>query len=87
MSRFLFVRPTGQPLNANPVVLKLGDIRIGADSVEPVAGLAGVYEIKMKVPAGAPTGENIPLVCEIAQPEGGLVRSNMVVLAIEPVRP
>jgi uncharacterized protein (TIGR03437 family) len=57
------VRVTGMgdaPAGALPMV-KIGDLYARADSVNPVAGMAGVYDIAVTVPPGVSDGQAIPI--------------------------
>jgi uncharacterized protein (TIGR03437 family) len=49
--------------------------------------LAGVSEIEVLVPAGAPPGDAIPVWLELQPPGGRPVRSNTVTMAIETLQP
>ena len=85
---YVFIRATGlgsaNELSAKPLV-KVGGLPVQADSVDSVPGFAGVFDIKVKLPAGVRTGNDVPLGLEIPGRDSGV--SNTVTIAIEPVRP
>ena len=67
------------------VRIKFGDAYATADSIQSVAGYAGVYRIQVRVPAVVSFGDQVPVQIQLALPEGQF-SSNLVTAAIEPVR-
>jgi hypothetical protein len=60
--------------------VRFGDTDILAESVNAVAGSAGVFEVKIRVPEATSVGR-IPAAIEIPQLSG--IRSNTAWIAIE----
>jgi uncharacterized protein (TIGR03437 family) len=63
--------------------IKIGDFSATADSVPVIAAMAGVYQIVAKVPTGVPPGDSWPLLVEMTMPDGSVVQSNTVTIAVE----
>jgi uncharacterized protein (TIGR03437 family) len=75
---------TGMPAIAGalPQIIIAG-VPIFASSVQPVPTLAGVYWISVKLPSGLPTGDALPLQILMPGPDGTVVQSNTVTIAVE----
>ena len=82
----LAVRVTGVPTDA-VVYVQLGDVRVPGYAIQTVAGRPGVYEVLTTVPAGVVFGDAVPVRIQVISAGGGFVESNVVTMAIEPVRP
>jgi uncharacterized protein (TIGR03437 family) len=86
---YLSIRATGlgtlDELSAGKPLVKIGGIPVQADTIDKVVGIAGVFDIRVKLPEGVPTGSDVPLTLEFPGRDGGV--SNTVSIAIEPVRP
>jgi uncharacterized protein (TIGR03437 family) len=82
----LAVRVTGVPTDA-VVYVQLGDVRVPGYAIQAVAGRPGVYEVLTTVPAGVVFGDAVPVRIQVISAGGGFVESNVVTMAIEPVRP
>ena len=86
---YLSIRATGlgsaDELNAGKPLVKIGDMSVQADAVDMIASFAGVFDVKVKLPAGTPTGNDVPVTLELPGRENAL--SNTVSIAIEPVHP
>ncbi|HTP87921.1 MAG TPA: putative Ig domain-containing protein [Candidatus Acidoferrales bacterium] len=67
-------------------VVTIGGITVTADSVQAVAGAAGLVQVIVKVPLGVAPGDAVPVVMQMTAPDGSVVQSNTVALAIEPGR-
>jgi uncharacterized protein (TIGR03437 family) len=66
--------------------IKIGDLSVTADSVQEVPGMAGVIQILATVLAGLPVGDALPLVVQVTAPDGSVVQTNTVTVAIENAR-
>lgn len=67
-----------------PVTVSIG----GVDASVVFAGLTptlvGLYQVDAQVPAGAPTGDSIPVIVSVTDPATGAVsQSNMVTIAVQ----
>jgi uncharacterized protein (TIGR03437 family) len=86
---YVSIRATGlgsaDELSGGKPLVNIGGVPVQADTVDRSAGFAGVFDVRVKLPAGAPTGSEIPLTLELPGRDGGL--SNTVSIAIEPARP
>jgi uncharacterized protein (TIGR03437 family) len=86
---YVLIRATGlgraDELSGGKPLLYIGGVPVQADAVDASAGFAGVFDIKVKLPAGVPAGSEIPLTLELPGRDGGL--SNTVSIAIEPAHP
>ncbi len=67
---------------AQSVTVKLGGVPAEVESIQAVAGHAGVYGIQVRTPAGV-TGDAVPVQLEVASPDGKLLESNRVTAAFE----
>jgi hypothetical protein len=87
------LRATGITPTGDLPQVQIGGLVVPVDSVEPVAGMAGIFAISATVPYGAPEGDAVE-VRLVIQPRGGLppaggrkpsrlLESNAVTLAIE----
>jgi uncharacterized protein (TIGR03437 family) len=76
----------GAAANVASLAVKIGDIVIQPDSVEIITGSAGIYEITVKVPAGTAEGDAVPVSLLSVAPDGRVVESNGVTIAIEAPR-
>ena len=83
------VRATGlgSPDNFGAVFVTIGDFILLADSVQAVPNFAGLYEVTVKVPDGAPVDEAVPLAVRVIAPDGRVAVSNTVTVAIEASMP
>ena len=81
----ILVTGMGSP-DSPPPMVTIGGVTVGADSVQAVPGFAGVYQVVVKVPAGVPTGDAVPVVLQMPAADGSTVTSNTVTIAIEPSR-
>jgi len=68
---------------ASSVTVRIGEAEFPAESVTPVQGRPGVWQITAIVPDGAAAGNSIPLTVAGLLPDGSQVRSNSVSVAIE----
>jgi len=80
------LRVTGVPSMLGARVL-IGGVDAEVRSIHPVPGLAGVSEIEVRVPDGAPLGDEIPVSVEMPSTDGRVVRGNTVTMAVEGVVP
>lgn len=67
------------------IVVKLGDADTGVESVQAVPGRAGVYAVRVRVPAAVTFGAE-PVELQITTLDGHLVHSNSVTAVFEAVR-
>ena len=81
----LSIRATGLGENL-PVSVKIGDAYAQVLSIAPVENAAGVWNIRVAVPAAPNFGDAIPVQLEMASSDGRPITSNSVMMAIEPVR-
>jgi hypothetical protein len=61
----------------------LGGLTLATQSIHPVAGQAGLYALEVKVPAGITVGDEVTLKLQIPQPDGHMIESNTVTVAID----
>lgn len=80
------IRATGLSSDA-VITAKLGDVDAPVAAVQPVDSLPGIYDIRVKVPAGAPCGEAVPVRLRIGDGGGVWSDSNLATMAIELPRP
>lgn len=76
------IRATGLPLASQPAV-QIGGLNAHVESVHPAPGAAGVVLINVRIPAGAPVGESIPVRVDLTSATGRRYTSNTVTIAIE----
>ena len=69
------------------IQIKIGDVPAEVESVQPVAGHAGLDAIYVRIPAGTEFGDAVPVRLEVWSSDGRLVRSNSVTAAVERARP
>jgi len=69
-----------------PIAVRIADTYAAVLSVASAPDAAGVSEIRLTLPASVSFGDAVPVVLEITAPDGKLIRSNSVTVAIEPVR-
>ncbi|MES1260274.1 MAG: putative Ig domain-containing protein [Acidobacteriota bacterium] len=85
----IVIHATGMGAAANSprgaLMVKLGDVYAGVDSVEPVSGYAGVYGIHLRVPAAITFG-TVPVQLQLTMPGGFQVESNSATAFFEAVR-
>jgi uncharacterized protein (TIGR03437 family) len=67
------------------MLVRLGDVSVGVESVQVVSGYAGVYGIQVRVPAAIPFG-TVPVQLQMMTPDGYQIHSNSVTAAFEAVR-
>ena len=72
--------------SAAALLVKIGEASATAESVQSVAGHAGLYAIQVRVPAATAFGEAVPVQLQALTSNGQQVTSNLVTAAIEPVR-
>jgi len=82
----LAIRVTGLSPDTLAAV-EVGGVNTPVRSINAVAGAPGVYEVLVAVPGGVPFGGSVPVQIAYAQPGGGVVKSNVVTMAVEAVRP
>jgi uncharacterized protein (TIGR03437 family) len=78
---------TAAPLNRmvpikNRVTLVLGDVEIDPEFAGLAPGTVGLYEVNAQVPVDAPQGSDVPLYLKITLPDGTIIRSNTVTIAV-----
>jgi uncharacterized protein (TIGR03437 family) len=66
--------------------VRIADSYAVPDSVQAVPGMAGVYQVKVRVPGSAPAGDAIPVVLQTSGPDGATFQGNTITIAIEPAR-
>lgn len=82
----LAIRVTG--LSTDTLVsVALGGVKTAVQSIKAVAGSAGAYDVLVTVPEGVPLGDAVPVHIEYAQPAGGVIKSNVVTMAVEAAQP
>jgi uncharacterized protein (TIGR03437 family) len=67
------------------VLVKLSDVYVAVESVQAVAGLPGIYEIRVCVPAAMTFGA-VPIQLQMTNPDGHQLTSNSVTAVFEAVR-
>jgi uncharacterized protein (TIGR03437 family) len=82
--------PAGEPASSSPlsqvvatVRVKVGNIFIPVTFAGLVPDLAGVYQVNGILSESVPTGPEVPLSLEIQLPDGTLLQSNTVTIAIQ----
>jgi uncharacterized protein (TIGR03437 family) len=73
----------GATTNLATLVLKIGGISTPIRTVQPMAGEAGVMEIRASIPDGVAFGDSVPVTVETALPGGRVLSSNPATIAIE----
>lgn len=76
---------TGAGLDAGPALVEvsIGGVSTTADRVQPMPGMAGVYQVDVTVPASVAPGDAVPIAIEIADSSGIAIGSNTVTIAVE----
>jgi uncharacterized protein (TIGR03437 family) len=76
---------TGAGLDAGPALVEvsIGGVSTTADRVQPMPGMAGVYQVDVIVPASVAPGDAVPIVIEVADSSGNAIGSNTVTIAVE----
>jgi uncharacterized protein (TIGR03437 family) len=69
------------------IQITIGDVPAEVESVQAVAGHAGLDAISVRIPAGAEFGDALPVRVAIWSSDGRLVKSNSVTAAVERARP
>jgi uncharacterized protein (TIGR03437 family) len=87
----LSILATGIGAAADPstglrAVVKIGGLSADVESIGPSSS-AGVYELRFTLPAAVPAEDEVPLTIQVAQPDGQVIESNRVTIAVEAVRP
>ena len=86
----VLIRATGlgSPASVSPttVSVTLGGWIAQVDSINPVAGSAGVFTISVRVPASITPGDAVPVQINVTGPGGAMAPSNTVTMAVEQVR-
>jgi len=77
---------SGAGLEAGPSLpaITIGGVSTTASQVQPMPGMAGVYQIELTVPAGVAPGDAVPVVIQTEDSSGNPIKSNTVTIAIEP---
>jgi uncharacterized protein (TIGR03437 family) len=65
---------------------RIGDLYVAA-AVVAAPGFAGAFEAQLELPRGVLLSEAVPIVFEAILPNGKIVESNSITIAIEPARP
>ncbi|HUI56980.1 MAG TPA: putative Ig domain-containing protein [Bryobacteraceae bacterium] len=68
---------------ATSVVAAIGDVPVVPDTVTPTPGLAGVWQISLRVPREAMAGNSVPVTVTALTVGGSTATSNTVTMAIE----
>ena len=71
---------------AQSLEVQIADSYVATDSVQAMPGMAGVSQVNVKLPAGGPVGDAIPVVLVLTGSDGKVIRSNPITIAIEPAR-
>jgi uncharacterized protein (TIGR03437 family) len=74
----------GKPSEA--VRVKIGGLNAGVESAQPVFGHAGLFAVRVQVPAAIPVGNAVPVQLELSTPGLQQASSNIVTAAFESVR-
>ena len=72
--------------SAAALLVKIGEAYARTESVEPVTGHAGLYAIRVRVPAATTFGDAVPVQLQELMSSGPQLTSNVVTAAVEPVR-
>jgi uncharacterized protein (TIGR03437 family) len=83
----IFATGLGSAADSSPgtMLVRLSDVNVGVESVQPVPGHAGVYGIQVRVPAGMTFGA-VLVQLQMVMPDGHQINSNIVTAAFEAVR-
>jgi len=68
------------------VLVKIGGVYAGIESVQPVSGHAGLSAIQVRLPAATPVGDAVPVQLELSTPDSQQISSNIVTAAFESIR-
>ena len=86
----IVIRATGLGTAAEALsgtmLVKLSDVYVGVESVQAVSGYAGVYAVRVRVPAAMTFGA-VPVQLQSMTPDGHPRNSNSVTAVFEAVRP
>jgi len=86
----IVIRATGLGTAAEALsgtmLVKLSDVYVGVESVQAVSGYAGVYAVRVRVPAAMTFGA-VPVQLQSMTPDGHPRNSNSVTAEFEAVRP
>jgi uncharacterized protein (TIGR03437 family) len=79
---------TGAGLEASPALVRIsiGGVSTTAGQVQPMPGMAGVYQVDVTVPAGVAPGDVVPIVMQVTDSSGKAIVSNTVTIAVEAAR-
>lgn len=66
-----------------PVAVKIGGITSEVTYAGMAPGWVGLYQVNARVPANAPSGNSVPVVLSVTNPDGTVVSSNTVTIAIQ----
>ncbi|HXK02756.1 MAG TPA: putative Ig domain-containing protein [Verrucomicrobiae bacterium] len=80
------IMATGIGTSGVPPVVSIGGVSVTADSIQTILAAAGVYQINVTIPAGVAPGDAVPVFVQMTAPDGSVVQSNTVAIAIEPGR-
>jgi uncharacterized protein (TIGR03437 family) len=64
------------------VTAVLGDRSVKPEFAGLTPGSVGLFQINIAIPTGVPAGDAVPLHLEMEQPDGTILRSNTVTVAI-----
>jgi uncharacterized protein (TIGR03437 family) len=78
----LTIRATGLGKGI-PVFVTMGGSYVEVLSVSPSVDAAGVWEIQVTVPTNSELGDDVPVQLEIALPDGRLLKSKTVTIAVK----
>lgn len=80
----------GEAAGVDPLSWALGDVRVKVASVFQqvtfaglAPGFAGLYQVNILLSEGIPAGPAVPVTLQVALPDGGLLESNEVTIAVE----
>ena len=79
---------TGLGAGADPASLsvRIGNLRVPVDEIQPAQGMVGVEQVAIKVPFAVSFDDAAPILIERSMPDGTVVSSQPVTIATEPVR-
>ncbi|HTX34306.1 MAG TPA: putative Ig domain-containing protein, partial [Bryobacteraceae bacterium] len=72
-------------VTAGTLQVEVGGMDAAVESIQAVPSHAGVYTIQVRVPAVLDFGDALPVHIQVSTPDGKLVSSNRVTIAVEPV--